>query len=70
MPRQLDTIVDWKCLGYRDDFTSKDDYCYHLYFAVIDNNILGEMNKLFSESNKEIIWLCNPVFLNLRNIQI
>ena len=63
VPRRLDDyILIGSSLGHRDDLTSKDDYCYHLYYAVIDN-MLGEMNKRFSESNKEImkaIQSCSP----------
>ena len=53
MLRWLDNyILTGSSLGHGDDFTSKEDCCYHLYFAVVDS-MLGEMNKRFSESNKE-----------------
>ena len=63
MPRQLgDYILTGNTLGHRDNLVSKD-YCNHVYFAVIDNNMLGEMSKRFSESNKEImraVQSCSP----------
>ena len=40
-------------LEHCDNLVSNEDYCHHIYFAVID--MLGEMNKRFSESNKEIM---------------
>ena len=48
-------------LEHCDNLVSNEDYCHHIYFAVID--MLGEMNKRFSESNKEImkaIQSCSP----------
>ena len=56
MPRWLDDyILTGSSLGHRDDLTSKKDYCYHLYYNIVIDNILGEMNKRFSESNKKIM---------------
>lgn len=63
IPRWLnDYILTGTSVGHRDNLTSKEDYCYHVYFAVIDT-ILGEMKRWFSESNKEImnaIQSCSP----------